>query len=138
MLPITIKTYSLPEGVNARNWPGLIKIRPDLVLFAAVWAQESYESLWKLNPFNLISLLLGKKARRKMEVMGHEIEVQVATQFYDIHEDEYRTQEAQVMARHYPEFHPLSVGAVKSLMLEQSDKAKRWVDKHRGRIEDMR
>ena len=76
MIPITL-TRSL-RGANGRNWPGLVLLDPDAPLRAAVWAQEAYEARYKLNPINLIRVRLSKRARREMELMGHEIEAHAA------------------------------------------------------------
>lgn len=74
MLPITI--LKRLKGANGRNWPGYVQIDPGAPMRAAVWAQEAWESRHKLNPVNLLRSRLSLRHRRRMEIMGHEVEVQ--------------------------------------------------------------
>ena len=134
MIPITL-TRSL-RGANGRNWPGLVLLDPDAPLRAAVWAQEAYEARYKLNPINLIRVRFSKRARREMEIMGHEVEVQAAALVYGLSASTYRVAEAARMRAGYDGlFAGLSAPQLVAAMEAVSDDASRWVRRNRNAIE---
>lgn len=137
MLPIII-TRRL-TGRNARNWPGLVILGKGIRYPAAVCAQEVYESRWKLNPVNLLRRAVSKSARRDMEIMGHEIEVQSAARIYGAAEGAYRAKEAAAMIRGYDGlFKGFSAGGLEAAMAAKADQARRWVSRNIRLIEEYR
>ena len=134
MLPITIRASR--KGANGTNWPGFVILDPDAPQPAAVWAQEAYEALHKLNPFNLILTRLSRSARREMEIMSHEIEVQAAVAVYGDTEGARRLREAGSMARGYKGlFSIMGERGVEQAMAACADDARRFVRRHRKQIE---
>lgn len=136
MLPIYTKKVDKLSS-NARNWPFFIKLKKGLSYPAAVWAQEAYESQYKMNPFNLFKFLFSDEEKRKVELMGHEIEVQVARIIYDDqNEDVYRYLEAIIMRNGYGGlFNKYSVSEIELLMQKNRQKAINFVIKHFIQIE---
>lgn len=123
------------EGKNATNLPGVIFINPDQKFRAAVWAQEAYEAIYKLNPIGGASVKLDSSAKREMEIRSHEIETQVAVRLYNQDENEYRLHEAQVMQRGYGGlFSNSTVEQIVGRMKGETPFAKRWVDRNWGMI----
>ena len=134
MLPITL-TRRL-KGANGRNWPGLVLLHPDAPRRAAVWAQEAWEAMRKLNPINLVKVRLSRRARRRMEVMGHEVEVQAAALVYGLSASTYRVAEAARMRTGYDGlFAAVSAPQLVAAMEAVSDDASRWVRRNRNAIE---
>ena len=133
-MPLTF-TRRLKRG-NARNWPGVIVIDPRAPCPAAVWAQECYEAEHKLNPMNLLRVAFSKRARREMELMGHEIETQVAVRVYGKPRLIYRAKEAKALTK-YPEFKGWSQERIHAEMKAKSVKARRWVERNIERIKDQ-
>lgn len=124
------------RGANARNWPGFVLLDPDAPYRAAVWAQEAWESRYKLNPVNLIRSRLSRRYRRRMEIMGHEVEVQAAAQVYGRPARSYRTAEAARMRAGYDGlFDGLTAAQLIEAMLSVSADATRWVRRNRKSIE---
>ena len=137
MLPIII-TRRL-TGRNARNWPGLVILGEGIRYPAAVCAQEVYESRWKLNPVNLLRRAVSESARREMEIMGHEVEVQAAVRIYGAVEIAYRAKEAAAMIRGYDGlFQGFSARGLEAAMADKADKAQRWVSRNIRLIEAHR
>ena len=137
MLPIII-TRRL-TGRNARNWPGLVILGEGIRHPAAVCAQEVYESRWKLNPVNMLRHNFSKSARREMEIMGHEIEVQTAARIYGAAEGAYRAKEAATMIRGYDGlFQGFTARGLEAAMADKADKARRWVSRNIKLIEAYR
>lgn len=126
-MPLTF-TRRLKRG-NARNWPGVIVMDPEAPLPAAVWAQECYEAEHKLNPVNLFRAALSNGARRDMEIMGHEIEVQAAVRVYGKDEAAYRADEARALTK-YGEFKGWSREKITAAMEGRSEAAARWVKRN--------
>lgn len=134
MLPIII-TRPL-TGRNARNWPGLVILGKGIRYPAAVCAQEVYESRWKLNPVNLLRRAVSRSAKRRMEYMGHEIEVQVCALLYNQTAHDARMREAETMQRGYSGlFRRMTVSEIYEQMASRSGDARDWVDAH---IEQIR
>ena len=134
MIPITL-TRSL-RGANGRNWPGLVLLDPDAPLRAAVWAQEAYEARYKLNPINLIRVRLSKRARREMELMGHEIEAHAAAVVYARSLPAYRRAEATAMRDGYDGlFSAVPAAAIVEAMAARGTEAARWVRRNLRKIE---
>ncbi|MGR3463611.1 hypothetical protein [Limimaricola sp.] len=131
-MPLTF-TRRLKRG-NARNWPGVIVIDPRAPCPAAVWAQECYEAEHKLDPINLLRVAFSKRARREMEIMGHEIETQVAVRIYGKPRLIYRAKEAKALTK-YPEFKGWSQERILAAMRAESGRARQWVSRNMGRIE---
>ena len=136
MLVKTIVTDDLPRGVNARNWPGLIKIRPDLKYLGAVWAQEAYEAMLKMAPWNMILHIFSASFRRSMELMGHEIEVQAALRFYEADSEKYRWSEAYALVHGYDDFSGYTEEKVERELRKRSKQAVRWVDDYADDIRE--
>lgn len=133
MIPITI--WRKPKGANARNWPGVTMVDPDHPRRAAIWAQEAWESTWKMNPLNLIDRLLSKAARREMEIMGHEVEVQAAKLVYGDAAGPYRLKEAMSLEKNYGGlFKGRDVMAIQLAMLKCQPEARAWVLENLDRI----
>ena len=124
------------RGANGRNWPGIVVIDPDAEQPGAVWAQEAYEALHKLNPINLLRVRLSRAARRDMEIMGHEIEVQAAALFYGADLVSRRRQEAATMHAGYDGlFSGVSPERIAFAMRWKSSQATAWVERNSRRIE---
>lgn len=137
MLPIII-TRRL-TGRNARNWPGLVILGKGIRYPAAVCAQEVYESRWKLNPVNMLRHNFSEAARREMEIMGHEIEVQAAARIYGAAEAAYRAKEAAAMLRGYDGlFQGVHARGLEAAMAAKAGKARRWVSQNIRLIEEYR
>tara|TARA_Y100000296_G_scaffold47694_1_gene54643 strand:+ start:143 stop:547 length:405 start_codon:yes stop_codon:yes gene_type:complete len=118
---------------NARNWPGFIILDPDAPYPAAVWAQERYEAGWKMNPFHLIRFHASAKARRELEIRGHEIEVQAAHLLYDAPIRKTRQAEAAALTK-YDDFKGRSEDWIFRQMRKEADWAKAWVRDHEADI----
>lgn len=134
ILPITrLKRLT---GANGTNWPGLVLLDPDAPLRAAVWAQEAYEARYKLNPINLVKVRLSRRARRRMEIMGHEVEVQAAALVYGESVEKSRYREISAMLAGYDGlFRGQTRGQLRAAMEAVSDDASRWVRRNRKQIE---
>lgn len=125
-LPIIISRRL--KGANGRNWPGFVVLNPDAPLPAAVLAQEAWEAMHKLNPVNLVRVRFSKRARRRMEIMGHEVEVQAAAIVYGKDRHDYRVAEVYRMRGGYDGlFDGLTRSQMRAAMEAQSDEANRWV-----------
>ena len=132
------KIKNMPEGVNARNWPGVIHIDPDCERIGSVWAQERYEAGWKLNPWNLLRFRFSKETRIEMELMGHEVEVQAALMFYGRDPKIVRFAEAHALLTEYRDFKGFST--VNEIVTELEDRkpaAERWIADHHQEILDF-
>ena len=127
------------DGANGKNWPGFIILDPNNKHPAAVFAQEYYESLYKLNPANLLAVRFNKNARREMEILSHEIEVVTASIIYDLDQNLYRFKEATAMTKGYDGlFKNYSVQGLVQAMRLKSDKARNFFNAHRSRIESYK
>ena len=125
MFPIVIKSNSISS--NGRNWPLVVVTRKDLSFPAAVIAQEIYESNWKTNPKNWLEYFTDD-GKRKMEILGHEVEVVTANLIYGVDIPSYRNREAYSMVRNYEIFKNCSVVGVETAMLEVNQEATEWVN----------
>ena len=129
IFPITI-TRTLKSS-NARNWPGFVILGKGIPQPAAIWSQEAFEARHKLNPVNLIRRLTSKNHRRRMEYMGHEVEVTVSARLYGQPEAQARRREAEAMARGYDGlFRGMTIVQLEGEMQARSASARAWVDKH--------
>lgn len=134
IFPITFWTND--DKPNGRNWPFFVKVNKNHPHRAAVWAQEAYESRYKMNPINLIRSLT-RKGKRELEIMGHEIEAQAAHEFYGVNASEYRNKEAIVMAYGYDGlFEGMSASQIAEKMRMQQFAAASWVADHAKYIEE--
>ena len=106
---------------------------PEAPLPGAVWAQECYEAEWKLNPVNLLRFAFSAKARRGLEIIGHEIETQAAVRLYRRNEADYREKEAQAL-KAYTDFRGMGAGQIKRAMEAKRGAAARWVADNLERI----
>ena len=113
MLPIIIKSNIISS--NGRNWPLVVIIRKDLSFPAAVLAQEIYESNWKTKPKNLLYFFTDA-GKRKIEILGHEVETVAANLIYGADIPSYRYREASSMVRNYKVFRNYSVTGVETAM----------------------
>ena len=126
MLPIVIRRDL--DGSNGRNWPGFVILGKDIERPAAVAAQEIWEARHKLNPLALLQVLTSKDSRRKMELMGHEVEVQACVIIYGQSEIVARKREAVAMHNGYDGlFRHMSPLKIEAEMRKRSDKARAWV-----------
>ncbi len=131
MFPIVIKSNSISS--NGRNWPLVVVTRKDLRFPAAVIAQEIYESNWKTNPKNWLEYFTDD-GKRKMEILGHEVEVVTANLIYGVDIPSYRNREAYSMVRNYEIFKNCSVVGVETAMLEVNQEAAEWVNNNLKRL----
>ena len=131
MFPIVIKSNSISS--NGRNWPLFVVIRKNLSFPAAVIAQEIYESNWKTNPKNWLEYFTDD-GKRKMEILGHEVEVVTANLIYGVDISSYRNREAYSMVRNYEIFKNCSVVGVETAMLEVNQEATEWVNNNLKRL----
>ena len=131
MFPIVIKSNSISS--NGRNWPLVVVTRKDLSFPAAVIAQEIYESNWKTNPKNWLEYFTDD-GKRKMEILGHEVEVVTANLIYGVDIPSYRNREAYSMVRNYEIFKNCSVVGVETAMLEANQEAAEWVNNNLKRL----
>ena len=131
MFPIVVKSNSISS--NGRNWPLVVVTRKDLSFPAAVIAQEIYESNWKTNPKNWLEYFTDD-GKRKMEILGHEVEVVTANLIYGVDIPSYRNREAYSMVRNYEIFKNCSVVGVETAMLEVNQEAAEWVNNNLKRL----
>ena len=131
MFPIAIKSNHISS--NGRNWPLVVVIRKDLSFPAAVIAQEIYESNWKTNPKNWLDYFTDD-GKRKLEILGHEVEVVTANLIYGVDIPSYRNREACSMVRNYEIFRNCSVVGVETAMLEVNQEAAEWVNNNLKRL----
>ena len=131
MFPIVIKSNSISS--NGRNWPLVVVTRKDLSFPAAVIAQEIYESNWKTNPKNWLDYFTDD-GKRKLEILGHEVEVVTANLIYGVDIPSYRNRGACSMVRNYEIFRNCSVVGVETAMLEVNQEAAEWVNNNLKRL----
>ena len=131
MFPIVIKSNSISS--NGRNWPLVVVTRKDLSFPAAVIAQEIYESNWKTDPKNWLDYFTDD-GKRKLEILGHEVEVVTANLIYGVDIPSYRNREAYSMVRNYEIFRNCSVVGVETAMLEVNQEAAEWVNNNLKRL----
>lgn len=128
--------FDNPKGPNGRNSPGIVWINRRAKHKTAVYGQEVYESLHKLHPVNLFHRLTSDDARREMEFMGHEIEVQLKRIHYDLHESLTRMSEAISMRRGYDGlFNMYTKEEVYDKLLYSKEDALDWISDYRKDIE---
>ena len=116
------------EGANGRNWPGIAIVNRNAPYRAAVAAQEAVEAMFKLNPIALLRRTFSRSYRRRMEILGHEAEVQAAWLFYGRDRHDHRTSEVSAMKRGYAGlFDGMTHKQIYQAMQDQSDNAMRKV-----------
>lgn len=128
MLPV-MKMKRPSHGANASNSMWRIEIDPKLESFHAVLAQELFEFGWKWKWGRGFATPFSKSLQRKMEVRGHEVEVQWKAMWDSLDDDqvvEYRWAEARALSR-YKAFKGLSVDTIYDMMLEVIPEANKWV-----------
>lgn len=101
---------------NARNNPLFIVIREDIEHFNAVLDQEMFECEQKKWIHKMIYCSYTKQGQKKLELMGHEIEVQSAVLHYGVDEEVYRKKEAESMRAGYKVFSLDKVSEIESGM----------------------
>lgn len=137
MLPLLIRRPL--EGANGRNWPGVAVVDPSAPQPAAVAAQELWEAAYKLDPVHLLRVRLSDSARRDMEIMGHEAEVQAAVLIYGDEEGPRRQREAEAMRRGYDGlFARVTTAGLIAAMQAKSGEVRRWVERNRARLQDLK
>ena len=135
---------ALPHGryvetldANGRNWPGFFIVREDAPNREAVWAQEQYEAQtkWRWLPLLWLVDLPGRAFpriawfSRRLELMGHEIEVQ----HIGLHGGDRasaRRHEAEVLVRHYPAFKGWTADQCLYALEQRSDRARQWLSRN--------
>lgn len=133
MFPIVIRRRL---SSNGRNWPGLVILHPDAPLPAAVLAQEAREAMFKLNPVNLIRTRLSKRARRRMEVMGHATEIAAEVLIYGRDEAAAMVREIDAMQRGYDGlFAGIDDVPMRYALIEAGKDARLWVKRNRKNLE---
>lgn len=133
MLPFLIRR-SLDDA-HGRNWPGVAVVDPAAPQPAAVAAQELWEAAYKLNPVHALRVRLSDSARRDMEIMGHECEVQAAVMIYNDKEAPRRQREAEAMRRGYHGlFGRMTVPQIVAALERRSAEARRFVESSRARL----
>lgn len=129
ILPITFRISKFEnENTNAKNWPGVIIMKRGVDVYGAIWAQEYYESKYKWKMFIVyialrLLILLDKKwgwMERRMELMGHEIEVQAEQMLVGTPVDQSRAREARALTQ-YSVFEGYSADTIEMMM------GQRWV-----------
>lgn len=134
-MPLTIMRRL--KSRNALNWPGLIILDPTAPMRAAIWAQELYESKLRMNPVNALRSMFLASFRRKMELTGHEIEVQAAVRFYGSDEVNHRWREARALKSSYDEFRGMTVSEIVRQLRARKRAAQRFVNRHSEEIGRM-
>ena len=135
-LPVYTKLVKI-DGANGRNWPGVVHLDPEAPYRAAVWAQEAYEAVHKLNPVNMLRSQLSKRHQRRMELMSHEIEVQAARIVYAKNSSAYRLREVMSLQRGYDGlFADITQVQIEHMMLANQDAANRWVRQNLKQIKE--
>lgn len=137
--PFTI-IIKMPSPSNANNNPFLIRMGDHLgENFAPIWAQEYYEATTKLrNPKMLfLRLIQNKPAMRELEIMGHEIEVQVASKLAIENPESRRKSEARSLTN-YKQFAGFTEAEISTLMVRATPMAKAWVTKNWVKIQKRR
>lgn len=123
--PIIIERHI--DGANGRNWPGFVMLDPRAHYKAAILAQEWYEAVYKLNPWHAFRVLVSDNAKRRMEIIGHEMEVQAAHEIYNAPVGKYRWKEAERMKAGYDGlFDQYSLPGLVYAM-KQHEWCRRWV-----------
>ena len=124
------------DGRNAKNNAFRVVIDPDVPFRAAVLAQELYEAEAKRDPVRAIEVRLDSSAERKLEITGHEVEVQAAALIYGQDEAAYRAKEAASMHRGYGGlFRDMPVAEIIAAMEARKPTARQWVERNRVRLE---
>ena len=137
MLPLTFQTSCIWSDAAARNYPGLILMRPGIEHVGAIWAQECYEAMWKLRPWNALRYMFSSEARAALEVRGHEVEVQAEVMLEGGDAASLRAREAHDMALGYAQFEGVGTGEIFDRMAAQEDWAARWVSRRATKIRRM-
>lgn len=136
-LPVRTKVRDqLDRNANASNNLFRILMKRGLGKYAsAIWAQEYFEVLLKR-----INILKHKKLefRNEMELMSHEVEVQIAvTRGAD--EVQYRNLEALALHRGYQgRFAHMSPEEIYGILESNKGEALKFIDKHRDKIVEAR
>lgn len=128
LLPIII-IRNLDSKIDGKNWPFLVFINANTKRGASFLARHIFESMWKDNPINLIANLFTNSNKRKMETMGHEIEVQASSILYGLEENPIRGQKSrQLMPPNYDGvFQNMTEEEISFEMRQYSSEAKTWV-----------
>lgn len=130
MLPLSF-WFTDKNGPNGRNRPGMVWINRLAQHKTAVYGQECFEAMHKMNPVKLFYRLVSKQARRDMEYLGHEIEIQIKMEYYGLPESETRYAEAASMQRGYDGLfsHMSTQELVNEMRMYRID-AIRWIKKN--------
>jgi len=135
--PITTYGASFDEPrTQAANVAGRIWMRDGLRYPAAVWAQECYEAEKKLIPGYGWLHVFSPAVRRRLEIIGHEVETQAAVRLYGVDEHDYRQTEATDMIGYYSEFRDFHAHGLARAMETVAPQAKAWVEKNESRIRE--
>jgi hypothetical protein len=117
------------NGTNNALW---IVMDPDAANYDCVLAQEVYECLFRKNPVNMFYVEFTRRGQRKMEIRGHEVEVQtyaILNKKTPKQVEQYRATEAHGMSNHYDCFKGMSVNEIITQMESESARCKTWVER---------
>lgn len=128
LLPIII-IGNLDSKIDGKNWPFLVFIDRSTIKGASCLARHIFESMWKANPINFIADLFTDSNKQKMEITGHEIEVQVSSILYGLEENPIRSQKSrQLMPPNYDGvFQNMTEEEISFEMRQYRSEAKTWV-----------
>lgn len=142
LLPVTIRVGGL--HAHAVNAPGMILLRRGLPVPGAVWAQEFSEArtAWRWLPVHVPAILIGRLRpqwagwERRIEIMGHEVEVWAEVMLTGAAPWAVRRREARALSG-YRCFEGWSSGAIMHRMEAVSTPATAFVSRHQSRIRAM-
>lgn len=126
---------------NGRNSLFRVEVDPDAPDMLAVLAQEIAEVDWKwrrAHGLPAINLILDEipALERRMELWGHEVEVQAAAMIYGADPERKRRTEARVMhaysGYHFDDWTP---DEIERAMRDHADDARKWVERNLERIQ---
>jgi len=120
------------QGSTARNNSIYIWIDPDQKNFMHILAQETYECLRQKWIYNVFRWHISDNYKRVLEATGQEVEVQslFTLKPYSSYLKEYRKKQAESLVKKYKQFKGHKVDDVESLMIRQTDHAKKWLRKN--------
>jgi len=124
--PILLIKDELPINVQATNTPFYIKIVRGLTNSTGVIAQELYEAKFKQSIINTLRLLFGSDSiERDMEILGHEITVQL---YPEKEQHSKRIEHAKALCKYYDCFKGWDYQTVYECMRDETSYAMVWIE----------